>query len=417
MNIVAALKLTTARVTRKWTKQRKREERNAAAHYRRREHMTSDRIDQKSVAWEVIPQAYAKASDNGKYPAHARQIFYAARPEIQAETGRMLESVYFTQTLLPMYVNDHPEAADWWIVYDARGRLMEPHTEKQVPLGTLEVAAYLKSIGAPASGALDFRSLFDTSFPTAGPRNRISAILFIEKEGFNELFRAARLAERYDIAIMSSKGQSVVAARRLVDELCGQDGGVPLLVLHDFDKAGLEIAQNLTSVSQAAIDQGRVRYRFQNEIQVIDLGVRLEDVEQWNLESERVRFKRDFGPDSLATTDEQKFLRSNRRVELNAFTSPDFMKFIEAKLAAHGVKKVVPDGELLADAYRRAYQIQYINRQIETFRQAATQLAEAAPVPKDLRRRILARFTRSPAKSWDDIVAEIAAEAVATDGK
>ena len=42
------------------------------------------------------------------------------------------------------------------------------------------------------------------------------------------LFEAVKLAERYDLAIMSTKGMSVTAARELVDVLCG-DHGIPLL--------------------------------------------------------------------------------------------------------------------------------------------------------------------------------------------
>lgn len=218
MSLTDDLKGITKTVTKGWTAQRKREERSPRARHYRTEYMYSDRVYQKDVAWEVIPKAYAKASSNGKYPAHARQIFYAGRPEIQERTGRPLRSVYFTQSLLPMYINEHPEAAGWWIVYDARGRLLEPHTDEQVPLGTLEVAKYLKAIRSHVT-RFDFHTSFDTSYSTRGPTNRISAMLFIEKEGFNELFKAVKLAERYDLAIMSSKGQSVVAARALVDEL------------------------------------------------------------------------------------------------------------------------------------------------------------------------------------------------------
>jgi hypothetical protein len=51
------------------------------------------------------------------------------------------------------------------------------------------------------------------------------------------LFQQVELAERYDLAIMSTKGMSVTAARELLDRICRRHS-VPLLVLHDFDKAG-----------------------------------------------------------------------------------------------------------------------------------------------------------------------------------
>ncbi len=49
---------------------------------------------------------------------------------------------------------------------------------------------------------------------------------------------AFKLAERYDIAIMSTKGMSNTASRELIDKLCGDIPRCPLYVLHDFDKAG-----------------------------------------------------------------------------------------------------------------------------------------------------------------------------------
>lgn len=408
MSLSNDLKSITKSVTKDWTAQRKREERHSRSRSHRSQYMRSDRVNQKDIAWEVIPKAYAKVSSNGMYPAHARQLFYAARPEIEERTGRPLDSVYFTQHLLPMYINQHPEAAQWWLVYDARGRLLEPHTKVQTPLGTLEVASYLKSIENHIVGQFDVLQSFDMSFPTRGPTNRISAILFIEKEGFNELFKAVKLAERYDLAIMSSKGQSVIAARRLVDELCAVGVGVPLLVLHDLDKSGLEIRQNLTAVSEAARNSERVRYEFQNDLTVIDLGIRLPDVQEWGLAAEPVRFKGDFGPDSIATPEEQEFLRSNRRVELNAFTSGDFIKWIEAKLKANGIRKVVPDDDTLAVAYRRAYQIASINRHVDDFLEEVERAAGEVAIPPNLAAKIRQTLAKNPSRPWDSVLSEIA---------
>ena len=101
-------------------------------------------------------------------------------------------------------------------------------------------------------------------------------MVFIEKEGFIPLFEAAELAERFDIAIMSTKGMPVVACRHLADELCGKHG-IPLLVLHDFDKAGFSILGTLSGISTRDYDEFN-RYEFEHEIEVIDLGLRLSDV-------------------------------------------------------------------------------------------------------------------------------------------
>lgn len=50
---------------------------------------------------------------------------------------------------------------------------------------------------------------------------------------------------------------------------------------------------------------------------------------------------------------------------MNAFTSSDFIEFVESKLDEQGIKKLIPEGETLELAYRRACQIQFVNDKIE----------------------------------------------------
>jgi DNA topoisomerase VI subunit A len=146
-------------------------------------------------------------------------------------------------------------------------------------------------------------------------------LLFCEKEGFNELFRAVQLGDRYDLAIMSTKGVSVTAARHLVDQICARYR-IPMFVLHDFDKSGFTILRTLQCDTR--------RYTFANKIEVIDLGLRLADVEKHGLESESVEYResarsiRDTLTESGATQAEIAFLLNNR-VELNAFTSDELV--------------------------------------------------------------------------------------------
>src|SRR5262249_22610067 len=145
----------------------------------------------------------------------------------------------FTQTLLPDYIEEN--GVDWNVIYDARGHFTEPHDGEHFGLGTLEVRNYL--------AALDYPSVIDGSFSqamvkTKGPSGSFGAVIFIEKEGFAPILDAAQIAERFDVAIMSTKGMSVTAARELADTMCS-DHDIPLLLLHDLDKAGFSIAGTL----------------------------------------------------------------------------------------------------------------------------------------------------------------------------
>jgi hypothetical protein len=402
------IKSAVKAVTKGWTKQRKAEERSRRS---RRYYIPSDRTCFTDIAYRIIPQAYLLASSGGTLPAHARQIFYKARGPMQAETGRPLESSYFTQTLLPNFMRTHRDlVANWRVAYDPRGHLWEPHTKAQVPLGTLEVDHYLNGAeGDPKMGEREWMNL-GADYPTKGPLNRYGGIFFIEKEGFKLLLHEVKLAERYDLAIMSTKGQSVVAARKLVDNLCYDgEGGVPLLILHDFDVSGMRIKQTLVSVSDAAYENERIRYDFHNKIQYIDLGLRLDDVEKWNLTPERDMSKKRISTADLDVTDaERAFLNRRDRVELNEFASGQFIEWIESKLAEHGIKKVVPDNEVLDLAYRRAYQTAYLNRNSHILIHKATAAVGSAKIPTTLRARINKAIKADPTQSWDRVLAKIA---------
>jgi hypothetical protein len=212
--IVSALRV----VTNDWARQRKAEERDRSRRINRHHRLIQARkLTVKEAAAEVMEVAYMKASANNTLPANARQVMYAARPLIQEKTEKPLDDQYFTQTLLPDHLNQHPNL-EWDIAYDVRGHFREPHTGRSIELGTLNVRSYLAKISTPYfSNGMFCRA----SVETFGPDCRFGAILFLEKEGFDQILRAAGIAQRFDIATMSTKGVSVTAARRLVDHVCG----------------------------------------------------------------------------------------------------------------------------------------------------------------------------------------------------
>jgi hypothetical protein len=405
-------------VTKGWAKMRKAEDRDESRRERRKEILVRSRREtEKDVAWEVMEAAYRFVSGPDGLPAGARQIMYAARGEIQERTGKTLDDAYFTQTLLPDYIKEHPEAADWNVTFDARGHLTEPHTNLIVPLGTIYVRQYLDGVESHTVQDLDL-ALSDSHYryPTYGPEHRFSAVLFIEKEGFMSLFKHVRLAERYDLGIMSTKGLSVVASRRLVDALCGRGKeSIPLLVLHDFDKAGLSILRTL--------HQDNRRYEFVNTVNVIDLGLRLADVQAEGLQSESVIYKKGDPRKNLrkngATEEEIQFLCSTsahpfsgQRVELNAFASGQFIAWIESKLAEHSVKKVVPDEATLRTAYQRALTVATFRKRTEAMADEIHEEVMATVVPKNLRKLVQKRLTADDKIPWDQAMADLVQETV-----
>lgn len=389
-------------VTKTWAKKRKAEERASRPV---KTYYYSDRVTLKDAAWVAMKSAYLHASNNGTLPANARQVMYAARGEILEMTGRdSLDSVYFTQTLLPDFINEHPELTkNWRIAYDARGSFREPHTDDDsVRLGTLEVDKHIADVACHE--VADFSVTLGQStvrYPTAGPSNRYGAVLFIEKEGFWPLFQSAKIAERYDIALMSTKGESVVAARKLIDRICGEQD-IPLFVLHDFDVAGINIC--------SVLGRDNRRYEWDYDVELIDLGLRLEDANEWGLESEPVNVRQSDRSQlrrNGATAAEINYLCSGQRVELNAFASNQLVEWLEGKLEQHGVKKVVPDDSTLEAAFRRATQASYVRSRIVDIESEADEFANNLSTPKDLSDQIAERLKVEPSRAWDQVLADI----------
>jgi hypothetical protein len=380
----------TRGVTKKWTKARRAEERGHRSRIDR-EYIYSARVSFSDVADEILPEGFAHASGDGQYTVDKRQFYYAVREQFREKTGRAITADYFSQTLLVQYMNRRPkETAHWKITASPRGTLTIPNAayDVRIPCGTVAIEEHLAEAAKPCD-PFAFDAHVAVQWPSLAEAQRYQGVLYIEKEGFDPQLREARIAERFGIAIISCKGQSVVAARRFVDHVCRVNGGVPLFVAHDMDKAGFEIGQRLTSVSDYAREKDLVKYEFQNDIQVYDLGLRLAEAQAYNLKHEEFRFRGEFAPDTIATKQEQAFLRSNRRIELNAFMAPQFIHWIETQLAKYlKGKRLIPSDDVLAMAYRRAIVANHINRAIDDVTEAAIAQAKAAIMPKDLKRAL-----------------------------
>ena len=392
--------------TKKWTKTVKAEERSPASRSYRYARMARERgVSFKEAAAQIMEGAYLKVSGDGALPANARQIMYAARPHIQSVTGKPLRDAYFTQTLLPDYIEEN--GVTWDVVYDARGHFTEPHDGESFGVGTLEVRNYLAGLRDPK--VVD-AALHQTEVQTSGPSGNFGAVLFIEKEGFDPLLKAAHIAERFDVAIMSTKGMSVVAARALADEMC-HEHEIPLLLLHDFDKAGFSI--------KGTLQRDTRRYEFRNSISTIDLGLSLEDAQAMGLESEHQYHSKGRKAvlianlqDNGASDAEIGFmfadfdrLRSTRRVELNAMTSPQFVAFLERKMTDAGIAKIIPNEGLLAEVYAGLERGRRLQKELDDFKEELDD--EEFTAPKNLRRRVAALLKKTPALRWDAALAEI----------
>jgi hypothetical protein len=364
-------------------KEAKRQER-AARPSRRYYYAPEPKVYINEIVSEVLPRAITNAGAN----FNARDLYYATRAlcyqHSEWEDGKRLEYKYFSQTLLTEYQEENGLIAGLW--RDPRGHLHEPHTGNSIGLGTIEVANY------------EF------------PEYTFDKILYVEKEGELSKLQAAKLAERYDMAICSGKGQPTEAVRTLFERAEG--GDYQLFVFHDADLDGYDIARVMGEETR------RMPGYF---VDVIDIGLTVEDALEMGLSREPFSRKKNISWDlrmRLSGVAEEYLCQpryggglKGHRFELNAIL-PDTsrIEYIERKLKENGVrgKVIPPDDKLteLAEEKYRALSTEWVTKAIDDLISSEKFRKEIADAFVDefglaeARRHIEERFDKNRALSW-----------------
>jgi hypothetical protein len=390
------------RMTAAAERRRLREERQAAR---------AQRITVREAVFAVIEAAIVLQRGGTDLPFSVHDLFYKIRPLALKllPPGTKVTSKYVEQVIIPEW--ERKRGAITGMYREPRGTLHEPHTGREVRLGTREVRAYVP------------------------PEWTYNKILVAEKAGLWPVLQAAKLAERHDMAIITSEGFTTTAARELLaavqEVVTGTPAGdVEVYSLHDADLAGYNIGRTL--------GEGTARMPDHN-VRVHDLGLTVDAAIERGLESEE--FIRDKAIATtvlplLSPTAHEWFTgrvieRDNhgkakkwlgRRVELNAFTSPELIAFIEDGLEAAGAAgKVIPPPKVLRAHYREARD----DHATTLANQMASAMINVAAIELTARRivrrrsRVLikraaveAKFGTAPERSWREVSQEAARERV-----
>ena len=260
------------------------------------------------------------------------------------------------------------------------GSIYHPHIGETITLGTLMVENYER------------------------PAWAFNKVVYIEKEGFSEALKEAGWAERHDCMLMSSKGFSTRAARDLVDKLAEHDEPVTIYCVHDADAYGTMIYQTFQEATRA---------RGACKIQIVNLGLEPWEAVAAGLEIEDVERgdKRKPVAEYVIEHDDgdcwEEWLQTHR-VELNAMTTPEFIEWLDAKMAKHGDGKLIPPPKVLTaeldeklEAKVRAVLTERILREAGLETQVAAALnAIKRPNGADLAKGIRDLFARSPQCEW-----------------
>jgi hypothetical protein len=341
---------------------------------------------QKEVVLAHLEAAVAKASGHGAYRFSPRQIFYVIRPIVRETVGAELQWGNF-ETIIGDHELEQGEIAGMY--RDPRGTLYHPHRRDSIPLGTLQVERYRR------------------------PEWTFNKILFIEKEGFFEALKEATWPERHDCALVTSKGQPTRAARDLLD-LLGETGEeILFFAVHDADAAGTLIYQSLQEATRA---------RPGRRVRVINLGLEPEEALAMDLEVEDVDAGERRKPIAAYVPDAWRDWLRHNRVELNAMTTPQFIAWLDDKMAAFGNGKLVPPARVLTTELSETLESR-LHRQIteQILREARIEEKVAAavqkmglPVPEALCAVVQRALADQPAAAWRHAIERIADQLLAS---
>jgi len=295
---------------------------------------------QKSIVFEVMEQAAENArGDMGGEIVNARSLFYAVRALYANHPERppakpTLVYHYFSQHMIPEYQERFGPIPG--LIREPRGRLLEPHTGETVELGTVEVGEY------------DF------------PDYVFDKILLIEKEGQMPLFRTSEIAQRHDMALVSSKGYATDAIRELLGK--ADQGDYQLFIFHDADPDGYSLAQTLNEETNRMPGYS---------VEVIDIGLFATDGHGLGLDREPyVRTKglpQKIIP-NLNDMEREMFVGEQlgpkswqcHRYEIDALQPASRrVQYVEQKLRENGIRpKVIPPDDELDWHVRQRYQFE-----------------------------------------------------------
>lgn len=275
---------------------------------------------QKDIVLDNLADVIDAVSGGGRYRFNERQLFYALRPIVMEETGEELKIGNFKKVITD-YEAEQGEIEGMY--REPRGSIYHPHRGETITLGTLMVENYER------------------------PAWTFNKVVYIEKEGFSEALKDARWAERHDCMLMSSKGFSTRAARDLVDKLAEHDEPVTIFCVHDADASGTMIYQTFQEETAA---RGARKIKIVNiglePWEAAEMGLEVEDVEA----GDRRKAVAQYVLDREDGEDQEEWLQTHR-VELNAMTTPQFIEWLDGKMADYD--KLVPPDEVLRDELDR----------------------------------------------------------------
>jgi hypothetical protein len=276
---------------------------------------------QVDIVLDNLDAAIAHVSGGHKFRFNQRQLLYRIRPIVKNEMNATLTTAHFN-AIITDYEAEHGEIP---LMYrEPRGSIYHPHRRETFMLGTLMVERYQRPVWT------------------------YNKIVYIEKEGANEALKDKGWPERHDCSVISSKGFTTRAVKDLIDKLAEHDEPIEVFCVHDADGPGTVIYQTFQEATKA---RGARKIKIINlglePWEALDMGLEVETIEEGKRRrpvADYVLAREDTAPDGETW---EEWLQTHR-VELNAMTTPQFIAWLDRKMAEHSTGKLIPPEEVIA---------------------------------------------------------------------
>ena len=285
------------------------------------------KVTQKDAVFYLVEEGRKEASGEGRYRFGQRSLYYKIRDQVAQVTGRPLDYKYFEQ-LITEYENIFGDIVGMY--RDNRGSLYIPHTGERIALGTLAVEQYRHR---------------EWTFNT---------VLYIEKESFFEILIEEGWPERYDCALMTSKGQGTRAVKDLLDLFGETEEEIVFFCVHDADGYGTQIYSSLQEGTKA---------RPARRVKIINLGLEPDEGVLMGLPIEEVRYSKRAAVGSYVEAVWGEWLQENR-IELDAMTTEVFLSWLSHKMEVYGNGKLIPPDNVVGEELKRAARRRILNSTI-----------------------------------------------------
>jgi 5S rRNA maturation endonuclease (ribonuclease M5) len=334
----------------------------------------------KSLMFEYFMEGARIATGDWQYTTTARQVFYAIRKLVINNHSIVLNGrsdfSTLTQVVITTMFERKPYLEDK-IYFERRGFYLDIESGEEVPMNTQRVNAFANTLTGRDKCLVD---MVQGRYTPANQRLEypyelsVASVLFVEKQGFTEVFKKSGILDELNLGLISSQGFGTRAIKKMMQDFIAR--GIKVYALTDGDIPGQIIAKRLTGGSNTfkkTLDINVIGLSY-DDIMALD---KMGDAEEYKNTMSYVNVLEEMNSDEKAFFMKEKRnfggkdVFTYRRVELNALSMPELLDFIREKIPKRQLRptreQIMQMVDVDPDALKRDVVVQHLMKQVDSY--------------------------------------------------